>query len=908
MHKPRQLGRPDGLLFWRVSLCIYTSLINAIIRCNSPVPYKNCNSVDHPKMSNDANGIASDTSYTKIYGHADLEQFMTRLPVKLQFIAVLSNISFTGDDIFLDFQFFKEVPMKGIRVVIASHCDHSRRNAFVVMRMLARSLGLDLPTERNKPWNMENIHLSQLCIAHVFVQVVARDGVAELLLEDIAPIDLAVASQSANRYRLTHKETEGWTQMALYRLFKYLVGYDIWHGHLFKYAAITNNNPTLDQFVNEMRKKMEQMWKDKHNPPKRQRVPVLPIYKGFETQASQDDFNSQAMETQEPQSSGAAVAARTQTSFAYPYIHSAEINSLGDNYKAPTQSQAVRQSQPVKRDWMEMREEDVVVQSSDDPSAPSAPWEAKEFAYLELNEPKKIEARCVAKLDHGHESDLFWVTIEDAEEHKDEEYGMVLLPLQNCIVTTVMKHTADDLKINIDSTLNLVATKYMFAPNIPTSKVYTLQMEPQALQSIKQVEPRQKLSLKKAYFTLPAPRDPFVQFKDLQLKQGDVRYVHMVCLMTNAFKEFHHNYVDLEFTDFTANLFPHKRVISNKFLGRGMTLPESSSFRAIMYVNQLEDFNRAVTKAFDGKDIVALADDSHSDLARYGIVCDIVFKVDVYNDRYTFIARECALVPRKEVEAGFWYKNAEAVACLHGLYRNMLQFVEDSDIQIGRNPAVLHGLTRSLPFKSDASQPAGVRLEIPADEIAGEAKLEPVPPPQTKPHMPELIPNLNAGTHHFAIEDVTAQFNTLNDIETSADNKTLYLLKQLRLLGTRSLGETLVLLVTNDLVSHEEVQPNRVLPLYITKKHNLAYFAGGKVPQDQGQLSTELGRALEPLIGQTFNFQVQPGYIALSDGASQAVWCPVECTLEELRAQAAQTLLNATTDAAAVGVKMESQY
>lgn len=173
----------------------------------------------------------------------------------------------------------------------------------------------------------------------------------------------------------------------------------------------------------------------------------------------------------------------------------------------------------------------------------------------------------------------------------------------------------------------------------------------------------------------------------------------------------------------------------------------------------------------------------------------------------------------------------------------------------------------------------------------------PSPPPQ-------LIPPLNADTRRYTTVDATGQFPALSATDALAcdpEGCTLHQLKRLRLLGTRREGSALVLLVTDDLAADDLVPPACVLPLHIVGGPNLRYFVGGA-----GE-STAAGAAalLQGLIGGTFDFQVQPGRVHLSDGAARAVWCPVECTVEEMRAQAARGERAAT--AAEARVKQE-QY
>ena len=802
--------------------------------------------IDHDSAS--SNDHASDY-YTPVEDAKDLESCVARAPIPVQLVACVDTVQFSKQEVVL------ELLTLGASVHAYLPCGNpdAQRCASVALRLLGRGLGLTFPRTPGAPWNVAALPARRLCLVHVHGTLEKCGGETtappRVLLEDAAPLDVGGAALSAERYHAAGDRAGGWPQAALYRLFGGLLELDCADASAFAYASLRERPAALDRLVQALRDARE----EQEPRVKRQRTIELPVEPPIELPVglptepielpvpvpvgrtrpveSQFDFNSQAMDTQPPNS---------------PELKPECIDSP--------------ESKPA----------------GFDPLTPTDTWEPGELASMREYSRRIVTAVCVGRqeavdMDY-RQVDLYWVP-------REHDPAVLLEPLHNCIVTTVSARVAAQVADRTQTRLDLMATRRVLAEGPPFSVKLTPLPGSIGILQQGQDSPTPERD------SLALPREPFVQFAELQgMQPGEVRYVHMVCLLTNAFQEPLHRYADLELTDFTASALPHKRLYSRRFLGLQDALAQDSSFRAIVYPNQLEELNEEIAREL-GKGLVQLATDSpHGDLTHLGIVVDLLFKAEVYSGRLSFIVRGGAPVPRHTVEAGKWYAEARPRSCLTTLYSRTREFMQQNGLRLG--PAARAAYARFFPGEK-------------TERTAGKRE-RPSPPPQ-------LIPPLNADTRRYTTVDATGQFPALSAADALAcdpERCTLHQLKRLRLLGTRREGNALVLLVTDDLAADDLVPPACVLPLHIVGGPNLRYFVGGDtVDEETG--APVAASLLQGLIGGTFDFQVQPGRVHLSDGAARAVWCPVECTVEEMRAQAARGGRAAT--AAEARVKQE-QY
>ncbi|SMN21341.1 similar to Saccharomyces cerevisiae YDL220C CDC13 Single stranded DNA-binding protein found at TG1-3 telomere G-tails [Maudiozyma saulgeensis] len=824
--------------------------------------------------------MEQEDGYTIIDNLEDIERIPAGKCIRIRFVAVLQDIVCTKSSLSFHLATFNDNDDTFItRINIKD--TFARRNAMFAFSLLKRTLNfnfLQFPIDNQTvDWKRRDIHINELRLVVVSTTFVTNGSKSSLFLDDLIPLNLIEQADIVWKYlqsNTVHVEND-WLTPRVAILFKRLCKLDAEDKSLFQFKNLKNiefqqRNDCLQKIINFYQSANKKQQCRSITGTSRA---ILPIYKPIDTFDSQNEFNSQAMDTQ-TSLNVAPIIKKKITPFKSP-----EFNPQPQRIAQQSNENAFKahmlehgpskQQQPVKNVETVKNLEDL---------------RPKAFAFMDLGSVSMSTAKFVGTgVSYGDMDDTYLIPSQ-MDNLTNPTNGNLLEPYINCVAVRSTKESTDilDQFVDTDIEANLNATKYKMGTN--DDSPYTI--VPQ-LKSYK--VPDKTIPGKE--FSLPSPREKFIQWQDISITDQFPQYVKIIAVLL-GFSNEHSNYYDLIFTDFTTNQTNHKYLFDRSFLAGNTTISYDQGFRTLMYHNQLENFETEL-KVLTNKDIIGLANSSLQDnLSHNGIVCELTIKVTVYQDKLNLILRECTPLTRSLINSRNWYNDKTALENLHSLYQRTFDFCSQNCLSLGLDNTIYKNFAKFFPMKRTDEIPGAV-IVIPKDEIYRESHSDNDDTDDISKHNDNnnasidsstnktysYIPNLNIDITSFEITNETENFTSLYKTQTNMNN--LFIVDNLKLLSWKLIEnqKVLILNVTNDLVSSERIEQTRILPLYIINDSNLKYFCNGCF--NAHSLTTDLNK----MIGQKFSFKIKTGRLKLNDKYLLKIYCPIECTLAELISQ-----------------------
>lgn len=708
-----------------------------------------------------------ESKYNKIVSVDPFLTYPEKTPVHIQFIALLKSISYEFDTIIIELTNLDNSNKKNFETKINCKNIHARRNAQLAISLLCRFFEIDLPPfDNTDSWCISDIYMKKICFIHFFGVYLSKDDNYIIFVDDLEPISVKdLYSITCNYFQLP---SPSWRYKSIFEIFLRLLELHRNNSSLFNLDNVENYNSKLRDCVILISQNTKT--KEKKNLVRNETiklpVSIVPIYKGIDTIASQNEFDSQMMDTQLPE---------TETN-QYPFtkIPITQINELIE--KPPL----------LKKQKLNVH---------------SLQWSPKEFAFSELNEERSIEAILVASdctTKEGY-SRLYFVP-KDTNLKTETS----LLPYQNCLVVLSPPLIGRSIDRYATVKIDIKFEKLKLNWNKGYSKTDWI------LKTFTQM----KTSLP---FKDPPPIEKWVQWKDLLVTQENVQYVRIVAVLIAASFE-NWKYVALDFTDFTSNTYNDNSFINSQFLDKEYFLPTTDGFRVLIYPNKFANFESKIESIFNGKKIRDLTGPNSENISDKGIVCQILIKAQIFNGRLNLIARECIPLTRTKIIKRDWYNCEPALDNLHKLYSKTFDVCSNhfTGFVTGKG---FQQYSKFFPFIKDTSEHHGIRLSIPMNEKVVDS-IKPESIGYSKPVYD--IQSLNADISTFEIYDTTDDFTKLNSMKIN--EAALYRINSVKLINYEISDQLLILYVTNNLISHDLTDPTRIIELYIIGKNNIEYF------------------------------------------------------------------------------------
>jgi len=795
--------------------------------------------------------------YTIIENLQDIERICTGKGSRIRFVAVLQAIICTKNSLTFHLATFNDNDDTFIARINIKET-FANRNATFAFALLQRALAFDtihFPQDNlASEWKRRDIHIHELRLVVASATYVTNGSKSSLYLDDLTPLNLGAQATRAWGYMQSgHLSDDDWLTPNVTTLFKRLCKLDSEDQSLFQFKGLHNvefkNNECLKNII------LSYQSVNKRKQPVSMLSRILPIYKGIDTIDSQNEFDSQAMDTQQS-----------------PNVLAVPITTL------PTPSQI-----PLYKSHPAPSPQTADFQAAEPLAEPPKKLDdlrPKAFAFMDLGSHTFASAKFVGSMKSGNRNNIYLISNEnDPLENVIQEN--LLEPYINCVVVKPTNDTEDIAVQEIDEEIeaSLDAVKSNMGPEI--NSAYTI-----VPQLISYKKSDKSIPVEKRFF-FESPRETFKQWQDISITDKFPQFIKMVAVLVSYSCE-HSSYYDFIFTDFTSNFTDHKYLFDKSFLSRDTTISFAQGFRTLMYHDRLKAFEYQL-KRVTNKSIHELADSSIKDnLSHNGIVCELTVKVSVYQDKLNLILRECTPLTRSVIDSRAWYNDKTALSHLHSLYKRTFDFCTQNRMTLGLENKVYKNFARFFPIKRTDEIPGAVII-IPKDEIYSYDNFDDifninnnnnntsVGTPNDKIY--SYIPNLNIDIASFDITNETENFTSLYKTQTKMNH--LFIVDNLRLLSWNLLKveNILILNVSNDLVSTGKIEQTRIMPLYIVDRSNLTYFCNGAFDFDK--ITTELNK----LVGQKFSFKIKTGRLKLNEKYLLKIYCPIECTLAELVSQ-----------------------
>ncbi|KAG0665329.1 hypothetical protein C6P45_000467 [Maudiozyma exigua] len=619
-------------------------------------------------------------------------------------------------------------------------------------------------------------------------------------------------------------------------------------------------------------------------------ISLFPNLRMIDSLASQNEFNSQVMDTQRS------------------YQDSNDFASYGDNNNSNEIFTDANESLPsgnvvelayhtTGTNLDTLSNESLQNQGHLDmeemgPLPVDKEWDPQSFINMQLDARYKIEAKYIASRKLEDYNEIFLKPVrdhffDDEEDNKDfkpkfkKSENILLEPYYNCIQTKGSSFTNIIIGDNIDLKIDALLKGVEHSREIPYVMPELRNYETERLAA-------------REYFTEQPPVEVFKKWKDIAIDEKMPQFVKIVAMLLSCSYE-KSSYVDIVFTDFTTNPNGHKYGVPPQYLiNEQHYMSFDDCIKARIYDNQFAKFIselKEVGHAELANELNQVGQtETFRNVSAMGIVCELTLKVTRYRDNLSLIVRKCDPLPRKQINERRWYNDKKAISNLHDLYEKTerkLSEISFSFRDLGE--PVLDEYTKYFPFEISDSD-VGAMIIIPPDELYFENPLNHNEDDQNTnnndedtPELPleplaSTIPGLNIDISEFRLTNQTDNFNILYKLQTSDDE--IFVIENVKLISWKFLyrANTVILTVTDDLTSTVVTDPTRLLRINIVNRDNLVYFCNGD------EEISPLHR-LDLLVNKTFNFKLQTGKLKLNDKYLLKIFCPIECTLEELKSQ-----------------------
>ena len=932
-----------------------------------------------PSTIDDKHGCRRIT-YQFITSTEQLLGFPDAQPVRVSFTSLLTKIKYTGANFLLEFNDFDHVvPERNLSYVTKIRCKNGEasRLAKMSVSLLCRYFDINPPNfddegglttkkaEEPEVFCIDDVYMKVLCFARCNGIYLSKNSKSSIFLDDITPISLEQSVKIAGEYYKRQRGSDGTfkseesgtnstsqNSKSILTILRNLSRLNNDPNSKFKFANLVNHSDSLTKLIVQLETEaMTDVPKRsitdlRHNP---LFLPVVQLQTGYASNlkprdsfASQNEFNSQLMSTQQPDY------------FMYPSSQMPQMGSEDDatpknNIEAAnTGSIQEATSLTPYTPRIERNKRRKLVSVVGDESLPDGcaehiedinsnnrvhtTWDPVTFSFGDVGTSFTIVGRvaAVSKLAGNSESKLYIISNDTFVDNKEDK--MTLIPFLNCLEVIY----TEPLPLMEGYQFEIVRSRWNFEgnPNFTNSswrfylksfKTVNIEIsggkkEPMSVPNRQSstYKGARKVDLESSAIPIAKEKEDdeeksIILFQDLILDPRRPKYITMLGLFVSCSFE-HPTYVTMVFTDFTKNCnLPQKYLFDRYILRSDIKLDLDSGYRVIMYNNFFQEFNRKITDLFrsiNGTNGVLgvreLRDYNSENISQRGIVCKLGLKAQYFRGKLNLIVRECTPVIRGDEVSQRW--SATNRGKLMNFYRNAAAYLNDNGLTsmyIVDNYSKFFPFTRSIK-KGDA------KIVLESDSLATTSNPEStddsvyegsedeegqgrgyVTDPQSLDCEESQPPSLNAGLSKFYVNDYDCSENIslLNFIKQIDNN--LYTLRKVKLLHFEYYkGENVLeFYVTNVLNSNGPINPINILRIYIFGTKNLRYFLNkSEIPEEDGvnTFSPESVSALEfpeqemsELVGKEFEFKLKRGSLRLSrDGKVPAIHLLIWCPIE----------------------------
>lgn len=861
----------------------------------------------------------------------EFETFPDDAIVPVQFVSVLTSIRLTETKCLLGFSSFeggRDRMGQRYTVKLKFKDKSAERLARMTISLVCRYFDIELPdsdlgTESCPAFLLEDIHFERLCFSSCKTLYVSRHGNYTLFLEDIKPLDLAYVINtiskgpkiSSNGVCLSAPNAGPELKKSLAAIFDNLIAMNRDQKNSFKFVKLTHYDIEFKEFIQERQRLLSQKAKPSAVDPF-----FVPNRLGAPSLESQNEFNSQLMtlnaDEEVPNTSGRKDDPDASSDPIEDSDASSSSSSTGTflSSRSYIQSQTPERKTKVPNNWLDRTSERKKRKLSfTDRTAPSSQLgiDYERLSLASLGSMETFEGKFVGMYppefhsvdDFKHCSLKLYFTPLPLSGPLDR----VLVPSVNCL--EIIIPTIERIR-ELFGLLNCQSDKISAVLLMDKPDLISVEIERILWDNDETVSPGLAVwSLKNicadTHVQPPAPRasspsnpprlkmrelakkDPTIEFRELGLGAFDTKFVTMFGMLVScsfdkpAFSSF-------VFTDFTKNDITQNYLYDRYLVDYEAKLDLNEGFKAIMYKNQFEVFDSHIEKIF-GKRLKDLQNGNDENVSQHGIVCKMNMKVKIYNGKLNAIVRECVPVPYAQANTLATPTQSER---LRSLYQRAFDRLGESAIS-----RYFDQYIRFFPIQRNKHHLAELQPAA--------AKHSPEPTPvQTAPPPSEYIPDLNADVSSFDVE-FTDIFPLLHSLARPPPqphkNHTLYSCEG-RVIAIECHPTHLCFHITDELTLSQTrgPDPQRVLQLHITTPKNLAYFFNRTSAFLQTQDLDGRHTQLAQFLGHPFKFNITSSRLRLPQAAAALqIWCPIECTFQELQQQQAYTAAAAAAAAAA---------
>lgn len=744
--------------------------------------------------------------YNFISSTAAYDEFPREGCVAIEFIALLTSISYENTHYLLELQNFAQGRPDSLPYLVKMRCPDkfSEKLAKMTISLIFQCLDVELPDAvLDGKLLLNDIHLKNLCFVKCRCLYVSKESIYCVYLEKVRPLNAASVMDAALNHR---NEPVG---KAIFDTMQNLIKLDRLPASAFTFAGLSNQHKDFSHFIESLKPK--------------QVAPVSNPFFAANHLASaavdtQNEFNSQFMGSGGSFDTMGFDAIEESDSSLEPECLARKKPRLASSAIRPNTSMTRALGTSVKLCGQI---------AGIFPVGPDAAGDFRLY-FIPHDWSPKTDAPLVANVNClecfvDRESPLHQL-LDAVFETPDAFRDILAQP-----------------RINIE----LKRTRWNFQGEIHSSR-WTLTSFDQQQELLHRIKPS----------NTSQKRDPLVAFKNLTVRNHEVKYVTMMGLLVACTFE-NPSFVSMVFTDFTSNPEINQKFLFDRFLlDFDNKLEQDAGFRTVMYPNQFARFDAQLQDLYGGFSLRDMfMPNSGENVSHKGILCRMSLKLKLFNNKVNAIMRDC--IPITATTRLFY--NDE---------REHLQHIRTSALNTLKQPSLnrfFENYAVGFPLVRDRST-ATVSLvpnhpEIPDLRLNAED---------------ELVTCTSAEPISIVARDIAA-LNGAADPNPAAAAAMHRVEGQILSLELQT-GST-QLHVTNELIARDYVDPARVLTLELPTARSVQAFLQGAAAENCAEVVGEeccftVARRSVPLLP-----------LCTTNSGRLLVWCPIECSLPELRSQ-----------------------
>ncbi|SCU87836.1 LADA_0E06458g1_1 [Lachancea dasiensis] len=356
--------------------------------------------------------------------------------------------------------------------------------------------------------------------------------------------------------------------------------------------------------------------------------------------------------------------------------------------------------------------------------------------------------------------------------------------------------------------------------------------------------------------------DPLKTFSEISVSGARQEFMRTFGLLVSA-KKFGQKVTKFVFTDFTTHPL-NKLSAFDSFLGSYThRLPQDMAFPFVIYKDHYSEFVQEL-KRKTGTSFTEYFNGSDNNLTHHGIVCRLELKVKMYSGSVDGIIRTC-----EPIISGDQCVRPDEHKFLREFYARCVTNIPQ--VLLTDNFA---NYKRFFPFtmfqtlvvlKDQAHQDTSSVLSTPQLSEA----------PAAVPH--KASPKLDFDLENFEV--VCDMGLTALPSLRKLNSSVIFEIKA-KVAAIFHSTKVLVFVLSDDHASQDMLDPKRLLRIEIPGADNVANFYGSRDARMVSEKTME-----KDLVGQILTFRLCAFNIPVSPYQDLRIWCPLECTIQELNAE-----------------------